>query len=202
MVGVGLSLRAGEELLPGVLTECGRALQLEEQPSLRVLARLGELGLPDTSLKKPGARRRTSGPAPITRDAYTMGRKLKAQGLPGTEALAAMSPAERQFFLDAVSARVGEGTGPRLVRPSGGASAQAAHAIASTAPDASGGCFWSPLGETMPANTCIKNTSNGLWYQCDQGAWVDRWDDPTACSSVAGGSRYWAAARPAVLRRC
>ena len=95
-----------------------------------------ELGLTDNSLKKPGARRRSSGPAPITRDAYTMGRKLKAQGLPGTDALAAMSPAERQFFLDAVSARVGEGTGPRLVRPSGGASVQAAHAVASTAPDA------------------------------------------------------------------
>jgi hypothetical protein len=75
-----------------------------------------DLGLPDTSLKKPGAPRRSSGPASITRDTYTMGRKLKAQGLPGTEALAAMSPAERQFFLDAVSARVGEGTGPRLVR--------------------------------------------------------------------------------------
>jgi hypothetical protein len=74
-----------------------------------------ELGLPDKSLKS-GAKRRPSGPAAISRDAYTMSRKLKAQGLPGTEALAAMSPAERQFFLDTVSARVGDGTGPRLVR--------------------------------------------------------------------------------------
>ena len=48
-----------------------------------------------------------------------MGRKLKAQGLPGTEALAAMSPAERQFFLEAVSARVGEGTSSSRAQPSG-----------------------------------------------------------------------------------
>jgi hypothetical protein len=91
-----------------------------------------QLGLPDTS-PKPGTRRRPSGPAPITRDAYSMGKKLKAQGLPGTEALAAMSPAERQFFLEAVSARVGDGTGPRLVRGNAEPSPQP---TASATPDA------------------------------------------------------------------
>lgn len=76
-----------------------------------------DLGLPDNSLKKTGAgAKRPAGPAGLTRDTYTMGRKLKSQGLPGTEALAAMSPAERAFFMDTVSARVGDGTGPRLVR--------------------------------------------------------------------------------------
>jgi hypothetical protein len=86
---------------------------------LRYGKRLREdLGLPDNSLKKAGGatRRPAAGSAGLTRDSYTMGRKLKAQGLPGPEALAAMSPAERQFFLDAVSARVGDGTGPRLMR--------------------------------------------------------------------------------------
>ena len=65
-------------------------------------------------------------------EAHDAGRKLKAQGLPGPEALAAMSPAERQFFLDAVSARVGDGTGPRLVR--GNAEAVPMHQA--SAPDA------------------------------------------------------------------
>jgi hypothetical protein len=92
-----------------------------------------QLGLPDTSLKANAGRRRPSGPAGITRDAYTMSRKLKAQGLPGTEALAAMSPAERQFFLDTVSARVGDGTGPRLVR---GNAEPTPQPPAATAPDA------------------------------------------------------------------
>jgi hypothetical protein len=76
-----------------------------------------ELGLPDNSLKKSApSSRRPPAESGLTRDTYTMGRKLKAQGLPGTDALAAMSPAERQFFMDTVSARVGDGTGPRLVR--------------------------------------------------------------------------------------
>jgi hypothetical protein len=102
---------------------------------LRYGKRLREdLGLPDNSLKKVGAaaRRPAAGSTGLTRDTYTMGRKLKAQGLPGPEALAAMSPAERQFFLDAVSARVGDGTGPRLVR--GNAEAVPMHQA--SAPDA------------------------------------------------------------------
>src|SRR5271170_4773032 len=88
-----------------------------------------DLGLGDNSFKKPGAQtRRPAAASGLTRDTYTMGRKLKSQGLPGTDALAAMSPVERQFFLEAVSARVGDGTGPRLVRrnaePASGPSAQ------------------------------------------------------------------------------
>jgi hypothetical protein len=62
-------------------------------------------------------RARTSGPAamPITRDAYAVARRLKAQGVPNAVALTSMSPAEQQFFLSAVSARLGDGTGPRAM---------------------------------------------------------------------------------------
>jgi hypothetical protein len=45
-------------------------------------------------------------------------------------------------------------------------------------------CYSSTLGKTMPANACVQSRSNSLWYQCDDGAWVDRWNDPTACDGV------------------
>jgi hypothetical protein len=56
----------------------------------------------------------------MSRDAYNMARKLKEQGV-STAALAGMSAAEQQFFLETMSARLGDGTGPRLVRPPAGA---------------------------------------------------------------------------------
>jgi len=68
----------------------------------------------------------------ISRDTYNMARKLKEQGV-STAALAGMSAAEQQFFLDTMSARLGEGTGPRLVRPPAGSTA-AATAPAEAAP--------------------------------------------------------------------
>ena len=61
----------------------------------------------------------------MSRDTYNMARKLKEQGV-STAALAGMSAAEQQFFLDTMSARLGDGTGPRLVRPPAGAAATAA----------------------------------------------------------------------------
>jgi hypothetical protein len=45
-------------------------------------------------------------------------------------------------------------------------------------------CYSSTLGRTMPANACVESRSNRLWYQCDNGTWVDRWNDPTACNGV------------------
>jgi hypothetical protein len=45
-------------------------------------------------------------------------------------------------------------------------------------------CYSSTLGKTMQANACVQSRSNRLWYQCDAGHWVDRWNDPTACSGV------------------
>jgi hypothetical protein len=34
----------------------------------------------------------------------------------------------------------------------------------------------------MPENTCVESVFDGLWYQCAQGQWVDRWSDPDACN--------------------
>jgi len=79
---------------------------------------------------------RRSGGSPIasgmSRDTYNMARRLKEQGV-STAALAGMSAAEQQFFLETMSARLGDGTGPRLVRPPTGA-AVAAPAAAEAAP--------------------------------------------------------------------
>lgn len=69
----------------------------------------------------------------MSRDTYNMARKLKEQGV-STAALAGMSAAEQQFFLETMSARLGDGTGPRLVRPPGGAAATAAATAAAPAP--------------------------------------------------------------------
>jgi CO/xanthine dehydrogenase Mo-binding subunit len=70
----------------------------------------------------------------MSRDTYNMARKLKEQGV-STAALAGMSAAEQQFFLETMSARLGDGTGPRLVRPPAGAGGTAtAAAPAEAAP--------------------------------------------------------------------
>jgi len=45
-------------------------------------------------------------------------------------------------------------------------------------------CYSSTLGMTMPENACVQSRFNKLWYQCDQGSWVDRWSDPTPCNGV------------------
>jgi len=46
------------------------------------------------------------------------------------------------------------------------------------------GCFSSTLGKEMPDNACVQSRSDGLWYQCANGSWVDRWTDPDACNGV------------------
>jgi len=48
----------------------------------------------------------------------------------------------------------------------------------------SGACYSSTLGTTMPADACVQSRSDRLWYQCNDGAWVDRWNDPAACNGV------------------
>lgn len=45
-------------------------------------------------------------------------------------------------------------------------------------------CYSSTLGKEMPLNACVQSRSDDKWYQCDKGEWVDRYSDPTACSSV------------------
>jgi len=46
------------------------------------------------------------------------------------------------------------------------------------------GCYSATKGKEMPDNACVQSRSDGLWYQCANGAWVDRWTDPDACDGV------------------
>ena len=46
------------------------------------------------------------------------------------------------------------------------------------------GCYSGTLGKEMPDNACVQSKYDDLWYQCDNGYWVDRWTDPTACDGV------------------
>jgi hypothetical protein len=46
------------------------------------------------------------------------------------------------------------------------------------------GCYSDTLGKEMPANACVQSKYDSDWYQCDDGDWVDRWTDPTACDGV------------------
>jgi len=45
-------------------------------------------------------------------------------------------------------------------------------------------CYSGTLGKNMPDNACVQSKYDGLWYQCDNGGWVDRWTDPEACNGV------------------
>ena len=46
------------------------------------------------------------------------------------------------------------------------------------------GCYSSTLGKEVPNNACVESAANHEWYQCDNGAWADRWSDPNACDGV------------------
>jgi hypothetical protein len=46
------------------------------------------------------------------------------------------------------------------------------------------GCYSNTLGKEMPDNACVQSKFDKLWYQCANGAWVDRWTDPDACNGV------------------
>jgi hypothetical protein len=45
-------------------------------------------------------------------------------------------------------------------------------------------CYSGTLGKYMPPNACVQSKYDGLWYQCANGSWVDRWTDPDACNGV------------------
>ncbi len=44
-------------------------------------------------------------------------------------------------------------------------------------------CHSATLDQDVPENTCVQSMFDGLWYQCSDGQWVDRWSDPEACVS-------------------
>jgi hypothetical protein len=46
------------------------------------------------------------------------------------------------------------------------------------------GCHSDTLGRQVEDNACVQSRSDSKWYQCNNGTWVDRWTDPTACASV------------------
>lgn len=46
------------------------------------------------------------------------------------------------------------------------------------------GCWSGTYSKEMPDNACVESKFDHLWYQCDNGSWVDRWSDPTACNGV------------------
>jgi hypothetical protein len=46
------------------------------------------------------------------------------------------------------------------------------------------GCYSHTLGREMPDNACVQSRFDNLWYQCANGAWVDRWTDPAPCNGV------------------
>jgi muramidase (phage lysozyme) len=46
------------------------------------------------------------------------------------------------------------------------------------------GCHSDTLNADVANNACVQSKADGKWYQCDAGHWVDRFTDPTACSSV------------------
>jgi hypothetical protein len=43
-------------------------------------------------------------------------------------------------------------------------------------------CYSGTLDREMPENACVESMYDGLWYQCSNGEWVDRWSDPNPCS--------------------
>jgi len=45
-------------------------------------------------------------------------------------------------------------------------------------------CYSHTLGKQMPDNACVESKFDHLWYQCDNGSWVDRWTDPSPCNGV------------------
>jgi len=48
----------------------------------------------------------------------------------------------------------------------------------------SAGCWSATYQSQVQNNVCIQSKFDGLWYECDDGDWVDRWSDPTPCNGV------------------
>ena len=45
-------------------------------------------------------------------------------------------------------------------------------------------CKSGTLGRSVPNDACVESKFDKLWYQCDNGSWVDRWSSPTPCSEL------------------
>jgi hypothetical protein len=51
-------------------------------------------------------------------------------------------------------------------------------------PAPAAGCYSDTLGKEVPENACVQSSADSDWYQCDSGAWTDRWTDPAACNGT------------------
>ncbi len=80
----------------------------------------------------------------------------------------------------AVSAFFGEYPHFRVYHTAAGASGSGGSGTGGTS---GSGCYSNTLGENVADNACVEESS-GSWFQCDNGSWVPRASDPTACSSV------------------
>ncbi len=73
------------------------------------------------------------GPTGASHPTSPVARTVVQKGLVSAAQLAAMTSAEREFFLAAAAARLGEGTGPRLVRARDGSAEPAAPLLVTSA---------------------------------------------------------------------
>lgn len=42
-------------------------------------------------------------------------------------------------------------------------------------------CYSGTLERDVPEDTCVESKFDGLWYQCTDGEWLDRWSNPKPC---------------------
>ena len=47
-----------------------------------------------------------------------------------------------------------------------------------------GECWSHTLDREIQVNACVQSEVDDRWYECEGGAWVDRWTDPSACNGV------------------
>lgn len=61
---------------------------------------------------------------------------------------------------------------------------QVYNAFAGGGSSSGAGCYSNTLKREMPNRACVQSRFDRLWYQCENGAWVDRWTDPNPCNGV------------------
>jgi len=78
----------------------------------------------------------------------------------------------------------GCGTCNQSKRISSAAAVLSDYGQGSSSSSSAASCYSGTLGKSVPHDTCVESKFDGVWYQCDDGSWVDRWSDPRACASV------------------
>jgi hypothetical protein len=78
----------------------------------------------------------------------------------------------------------GCGTCNQSRRISDAAAVLSAYGQGSSSSSSAAACYSGTLGKSVPHDTCVESKYDKVWYQCDNGSWVDRWSDPNACASI------------------